>query len=62
MDKDRTQFIRELITIWRRPDAAIGRARQMLDGKVWIDRKTKANPQTRFIGPSIVHLATPSAR
>jgi lipopolysaccharide/colanic/teichoic acid biosynthesis glycosyltransferase len=49
--KDRTQFIRELITIWRRPDAAIGRARQMLDGKVWIDQKTKANPQTRFIGP-----------
>lgn len=48
---ERTQFIRELITIWRRPDAAIQRARQMLDGKVWIDQKTQSNPGTRFIGP-----------
>jgi lipopolysaccharide/colanic/teichoic acid biosynthesis glycosyltransferase len=48
---ERTQFIRELITIWRRPDAAIRRARQMLDGKVWIDKHTNANHKTRFIGP-----------
>lgn len=48
---EQTQFIRELVTIWRRPDAAIRRARQMLDGKVWIDQQTSANPKTRFIGP-----------
>lgn len=48
---EQTQFIRELVTIWRRPDAAIRRARQMLDGKVWIDQQTSANPNTRFIGP-----------
>jgi len=44
-------FIRELVTIWRRPDTAIGRARQMLDGNVWIDNQTRAHPGTRFIGP-----------
>ncbi len=48
---ERTQFIRELITIWRRPDTAIRRARQMLDGNVWIDQQTKTHPNTRFIGP-----------
>ncbi len=48
---ERTQFIRELITIWRRPDTAIRRAKQMLDGNVWIDHHTTANPKTRFIGP-----------
>ena len=50
-DEERTRFIRELITIWRRPDTAIHRARQMLDGNVWIDQQTPANHGTRFIGP-----------
>ncbi len=48
---ERKQFIRELISVWRRPDAAIGRARQMLDGNVWIDKQTPAHKGTRFIGP-----------
>lgn len=48
---ERVQFIRELVTIWRRPDAAIRRAKQVLDGKVWIDSQTTPNPSTRFIGP-----------
>ncbi len=48
---EQTQFIRELIATWRRPDAVIRRARQTLDGKVWIDQSTPANPDTRFIGP-----------
>jgi lipopolysaccharide/colanic/teichoic acid biosynthesis glycosyltransferase len=48
---EHTQFIRELITIWRRPDTAIRRAKQMLDGNVWIDQQTQTHTNTRFIGP-----------
>ncbi len=48
---DRVQFIRELVTIWRKPNTAIRRARQMLDGNVWVDTETPTNPSTRFIGP-----------
>jgi lipopolysaccharide/colanic/teichoic acid biosynthesis glycosyltransferase len=48
---ERIQFVRELVTIWRRPDAAIRRAKQLLNGNVWIDHKTRTNPATRFIGP-----------
>jgi len=48
---DRNRFIRELVTIWRRPDAAIRRAKQTLNGNVWVDSQTKTNLKTRFIGP-----------
>ena len=48
---ERTQYIRELVTIWRRPDTAIRRAKQMLEGNVWIDKRTSTHVNTRFIGP-----------
>jgi len=50
-NEDHNRFIRELVTLWRRPDAAIRRAKQTLNGKVWIDSQTKTNLKTKFIGP-----------
>lgn len=49
-DPEVMQFIRELIQVWRRPDATIRRARRLSD-TVWADHDTPTNPSTRFIGP-----------
>jgi lipopolysaccharide/colanic/teichoic acid biosynthesis glycosyltransferase len=51
LKEERTQYIRELVTIWRRPGSAIRRAKQMLDGNVWVDQQAPTHIDTRFIGP-----------
>ncbi len=44
------EFIRELVTVWKRPDATIRRARR-LDEAVWTDITLPRYHDTRFIGP-----------
>ena len=42
-------YLRSLVQVWRRPDATIPRARQVLDG-VWADGEAMPTADTRFIG------------
>ncbi len=49
-EPDLKQFIRELVRVWKRPDATIGRVRRFGE-HVWGDADTTANHQTHFIGP-----------
>lgn len=45
-----TEFIRELVTVWKRPDATIQRASR-LDQQVWGDVTGIHADQPRFVGP-----------
>ncbi|MEM9881635.1 MAG: sugar transferase [Planctomycetota bacterium] len=50
-DRDQVRaFIRELVSIWKRPDATIQRAAR-LDPQVWGDVTSTRGPSTRFVGP-----------
>jgi lipopolysaccharide/colanic/teichoic acid biosynthesis glycosyltransferase len=49
-DPEVMQFVRELVQVWRRPDATIRRARAVEDA-AWSDVDTPVNPGTRFVGP-----------
>jgi len=49
-DRQINEFVHELIQVWRRPDATIGRA-QRLVGEVWSDRSGSVEHDTRFVGP-----------
>lgn len=49
-DHQVTEFIRELVTVWQRPDATIQRARR-LDDHVWGDVAGTRADDTRFVGP-----------
>ncbi|MFN3165841.1 MAG: sugar transferase [Phycisphaeraceae bacterium] len=44
------EFVHELVHVWKRPDATIGRAHR-LDGEVWSDKSAPADHDTRFVGP-----------
>ena len=50
IERDLKQFIRELVQLWKRPDATIDRARRFGE-QVWGDLDATANPQARVIGP-----------
>ncbi len=45
------QFLRDLMQVWKTPDATIQRARQV-SGHVWGDIETKLDSNVRFIGPA----------
>ncbi|MEM1109239.1 MAG: sugar transferase [Planctomycetota bacterium] len=45
-----TEFIRELVSVWKRPDATIQRAQRLSD-QVWCDMGDNPEAKTRFIGP-----------
>lgn len=45
-----SEFIRELVGVWKRPDATIRRARRM-EGESWGDRFSEAQAKARLIGP-----------
>ncbi|MEM9916272.1 MAG: sugar transferase [Planctomycetota bacterium] len=45
-----TEFIRELVTVWKRPDATIQRASR-LDQQAWGDVTGSRPDHTRFVGP-----------
>ena len=47
------QSLRDLIRIWKSPDATISRARSAGSG-VWADRSARLDPTLRFIGPAWV--------
>ncbi|MGB0766085.1 MAG: sugar transferase [Phycisphaeraceae bacterium] len=49
-DRQVNEFVHELIQLWRRPDATIGRA-QRLTGDVWSDSSGAVEHDTRFVGP-----------
>ncbi|MEM6457927.1 MAG: sugar transferase [Planctomycetota bacterium] len=50
-DRDQVAaFTRELVSIWKRPDATIQRVTR-LDDQVWGDVDSTRGPGTRFIGP-----------
>ena len=44
------EFIRELVTVWKRPDTTIQRARRIED-RAWGDRGGNHGESTRFVGP-----------
>ena len=44
------EFVRELVTVWKRPDATIRRARRLGEA-VWTDVALPRGNETRFIGP-----------
>ena len=43
-------FIRELVQVWRRPDATVQRAHRRGEG-VWVDREGQPPEETRITGP-----------
>jgi len=43
-------FVRELISVWKRPDATIQRAKK-IDNDVWGDTQPAREHATRFVGP-----------
>ena len=45
-----SEFIRELVSVWKRPDATIRRARRM-EGESWGDRFAQPTGAARLIGP-----------
>ncbi|MEE9403490.1 MAG: sugar transferase [Algisphaera sp.] len=45
-----SEFIRELVSVWKRPDATIRRAKR-LGGEAWGDRDTQRPEDVRLIGP-----------
>lgn len=49
-DHQVTEFIRELVTVWKRPDTTIQRARRLND-HVWGDLSGNRGESTRFVGP-----------
>ncbi len=51
LQSQRLTFVRDLIDVWKQPDATIGRVQRMGD-QAWGDPKAKADKQTRFIGPA----------
>jgi lipopolysaccharide/colanic/teichoic acid biosynthesis glycosyltransferase len=56
-----TEFIRELVSVWKRPDSTIQRARR-LDDQVWGDAGVIRNQDTRFVGPVWVGAGRDLAR
>lgn len=50
-DHDVMDFVRDLMRVWRRPDASISRIRNLHDS-VWIDEAAQVHPATRFVGPA----------
>jgi lipopolysaccharide/colanic/teichoic acid biosynthesis glycosyltransferase len=44
------EFIRELVTVWKRPDSTIPRARKVND-QAWADAADANHAATRFVGP-----------
>ena len=44
------EFVRELVTVWKRPDATIRRARRLGEA-VWTDVTLPRGHDTRFVGP-----------
>ena len=45
-----SEFIRELVSVWKRPDATIRRARRM-EGESWGDRFAQNTGSARLVGP-----------
>jgi len=52
-DREVMQCLRDLVQVWRTPDATIRRARR-LRGDVWADRETQPDSSVQFIGPAWV--------
>lgn len=52
------QFLRDLMQVWKTPDATIPRARRVSSG-VWTDQATAVDPAVRFIGPAWIGAGRP---
>lgn len=50
-DHDVMDFVRDLMRVWRRPDTAISRVRN-LHNNVWVDEEADVHPAAQFVGPA----------